>query len=195
MSVRECRLVTQWCEFLSHDWWGVNKWYLGVCYTLVSPLVFLVCLVAPYCLCDLFFVLGCAWFSSYYALLWCPCKIRALRMVIWWTNLMLCSVHCHLITRHCVLVTVSPCSSFSCVVYRVLWILSKQELDTVYHNLTEIYLCTVWFTVCYTSAGDCTVITKSSFMCMCHSGVYAWVEYLARAGHLHVVVFISLGPA
>ena len=51
MSVRECRLVTQWCEFLSHDWWGVNKWYLGVCYTLVSPLVFLVCLVAPYFSC------------------------------------------------------------------------------------------------------------------------------------------------
>ena len=53
MSVRECRLVTQWCEFLCRDGGrgGVNKWYLRVYCTRASPLVFLVCLVAPYFSC------------------------------------------------------------------------------------------------------------------------------------------------
>jgi len=35
MVVRECVLVTQWSEFLSHEE-GVNEWYLRVCFTLVS---------------------------------------------------------------------------------------------------------------------------------------------------------------
>ena len=62
----------------------------------------------------------------------------------------------------------------------------------MYRNLAGKYFCYVQLTVCYASAGDCS-LSRLVLSCMRHSGVYTRVDYTAQVGHLCVVVFITLG--